>query len=245
MPLTKTCEVCGIPFTIRRYEIDRRKTCSRACHGVRLRRIRQSEIENEFGKPIAALLFDLYHVQKLGVKKIALILKVSNHVIWDWLESLKIEKRDRSSAVILQWVNNQDRKDATRQRIVEAHATGRIDNRGDNNPAKSADVRRKIRESKLGAKNVMYNQFGDKNPNWKGGKITYRGRGWRGIRLQVIRRDNSKCRICGATKPLQVHHITPYRDTQNNSLDNLITLCISCHMQVESGKLPCPSVDNR
>jgi len=78
-------------------------------------------------------------------------------------------------------------------------------------------------------------QTGDKHWNWRGGlsknyTTTFE---WKQIRLSIIKRDNNKCRICESEERLQVHHIVPYRITQDNSEGNLITLCLSCHNKEE------------
>ncbi|MBT7878430.1 MAG: HNH endonuclease [Gammaproteobacteria bacterium] len=55
--------------------------------------------------------------------------------------------------------------------------------------------------------------------------------------LETLRRDSITCQKCGEENTvIHVHHIdgfgTGHPDNkQNNSLNNLITLCNSCHMQ--------------
>jgi len=51
---------------------------------------------------------------------------------------------------------------------------------------------------------------------------------------KALERDNNKCVKCGSVEMLAVHHIdgngSNLKDElQNNSLDNLVTLCFSCH----------------
>lgn len=52
-----------------------------------------------------------------------------------------------------------------------------------------------------------------------------------------IKRRNFKgkqfCAICGTTKNIHIHHIIPFKLTQDNSLDNLIPLCSKHHVQIE------------
>lgn len=48
-----------------------------------------------------------------------------------------------------------------------------------------------------------------------------------GNRLTVLKRDNFKCRVCGSTRRLAVHHLDSNRS--HNSVDNLMTLCCICH----------------
>jgi len=78
---------------------------------------------------------------------------------------------------------------------------------------------------------------------WKGGvRSHWRGENWQEIREKALERDDYICQDCGLTNQeslekydttLQVHHIIPYSETQNNSLDNLVSLCVSCHMRRE------------
>ncbi|MBL8101103.1 MAG: DEAD/DEAH box helicase [Anaerolineales bacterium] len=71
------------------------------------------------------------------------------------------------------------------------------------------------------------------------------GPGWQKIRLAVRKRDQFKCQVCGAVETIRehdVHHKTPFRAfiqngvinrEQANRLENLTTLCSSCHHKVE------------
>lgn len=57
------------------------------------------------------------------------------------------------------------------------------------------------------------------------------------IRKAVILRDNGKCMECGKINcRLEVHHIKPRRWNGANALDNLITLCKSCHQKTEGNE---------
>lgn len=75
------------------------------------------------------------------------------------------------------------------------------------------------------------------SPNWRncGSYQINRGNNWKIIRKQVYARDNHTCQICGKTKCLvHAHHIVPFRVSQDNSLENLITLCARCHRREEA-----------
>lgn len=82
---------------------------------------------------------------------------------------------------------------------------------------------------------------GDRCSWWKGGHSKYRGPGWFSIRKDILERDGYSCRQCGKTQDearadghgLSVHHVVPFEQTQDNSYDNLITLCQHCHMVAE------------
>ncbi len=67
------------------------------------------------------------------------------------------------------------------------------------------------------------------------------GSDWDKIRQHVLNRDGRRCQVCGAAdsvRPLHVHHIQPFRRFTNlesaNQLQNLITLCPTCHRKAES-----------
>ena len=68
------------------------------------------------------------------------------------------------------------------------------------------------------------------------------GPNWESIRQQVLRRDGERCQVCGTasgTQPLHVHHLQPLRNFSSieaaNQLQNLITLCPTCHQLAEIG----------
>jgi hypothetical protein len=69
---------------------------------------------------------------------------------------------------------------------------------------------------------------GERNGNWRGGIAgsPYEGFG-RAIKKRIKERDSGVCRLCGSNFRLAVHHID--YDKKNSSIDNLVTLCCSCH----------------
>lgn len=77
------------------------------------------------------------------------------------------------------------------------------------------------------------------------------GPNWQKQRQKALERDNHQCRTCGAEsmpkRPLHVHHIRPFRDynyipnenenyLKANHIENLVTLCPSCHRRAEAGQ---------
>lgn len=57
-------------------------------------------------------------------------------------------------------------------------------------------------------------------------------------RAAEVRARDKVCRDCGKTpsqnrRALDVHHIVPYRLSHDNSMENLIALCRSCHTKAE------------
>ena len=95
----------------------------------------------------------------------------------------------------------------------------------------SKETIEKIRQSKLG----------DKNPSWQNGKsFELYGLEFNEDLKEVVRnRDRRKCQICGKTElenkvKLSIHH-KDY-DKKNNNPDNLISLCIICHIKTNRNR---------
>lgn len=66
-------------------------------------------------------------------------------------------------------------------------------------------------------------------------RVSGRGSQWRKIRRAVLDRFPF-CGWCGTLNRsrLQVHHIVPFRISNDNSPKNLIPLCVSCHRRIET-----------
>lgn len=103
---------------------------------------------------------------------------------------------------------------------------------GSNNPNFGGFVIRELWD------NGTYNSrdlSGSNNPAWIDGRSLRKyGRGpdWNIQRLKALKRDSFQCQKCPAQEDLVVHHITPYAVSKNNSLENLIVLCQSCHGEI-------------
>lgn len=83
------------------------------------------------------------------------------------------------------------------------------------------------------------------NPNWRGGNIFDKNTKNYALKIlnpKIRKRDKYTCQKCGkkesdCTRTLEVHHIIPYRLTQDNSYNNLTTLCINCHKKEAKNEL--------
>ena len=56
---------------------------------------------------------------------------------------------------------------------------------------------------------------------------------WRKISRQVVARDRA-CVRCGGTHYLNAHHVIPRAQGGPDTLENLVTLCASCHGRLEA-----------
>jgi ATP-dependent DNA helicase RecQ len=52
---------------------------------------------------------------------------------------------------------------------------------------------------------------------------------YKSLRQQVLRRDGWRCQSCGTTSNLEIHHKLFRSHSGEDTEDNLITLCVSCH----------------
>lgn len=88
---------------------------------------------------------------------------------------------------------------------------------------------------------------GEGHPRYKGGKDVDRGPSWERQKRKARERDNHQCQQCDADRneasQLHVHHIIPFEKfsienhREANRLQNLITLCASCHSNTEWGNI--------
>ena len=69
---------------------------------------------------------------------------------------------------------------------------------------------------------------------------SFNDKAYSGNRFAALTKDGNKCRLCGATENLVIHHIDEQSyhntDTPNNDLDNLTVLCNSCHLMYHQSK---------
>lgn len=64
-------------------------------------------------------------------------------------------------------------------------------------------------------------------------KVYLKSAHWKQLRLKILLRDNYKCRLCGNSSKLEVHHLT-YNNKGKENLDDLITVCSKCHRDIHN-----------
>ena len=69
--------------------------------------------------------------------------------------------------------------------------------------------------------------FGPKRP-----RIRLEPEEYRRLRQKVLARDGWRCQRCGGLRDVQVHHMQRRSALGDDSEQNLITLCMSCHLLV-------------
>jgi 5-methylcytosine-specific restriction endonuclease McrA len=55
------------------------------------------------------------------------------------------------------------------------------------------------------------------------------------LRQQILRRDGWRCQSCGTMSNLEVHHKQFRSHSGDDSEENLITLCFTCHASAHQG----------
>ena len=107
------------------------------------------------------------------------------------------------------------------------------------------------------------NMLGKHNPSWIDGrsytKRSFRGTDWEEIRKKVYERDGYTCQLCSVKcisrrdmtdktsyRLIQCHHIKDFESEVDNDLNNLITLCVSCHAGIHQngGDVNCETPNN-
>lgn len=53
------------------------------------------------------------------------------------------------------------------------------------------------------------------------------------IRSAVLERDAHTCQKCGRKGKLELHHIKPITEGQDDTVENLVSLCSRCHREWE------------
>lgn len=54
---------------------------------------------------------------------------------------------------------------------------------------------------------------------------------------QVKELDSYQCSVCGSQDKPEGHHLIPYSEGGEANINNMLTLCKSCHSQYHNGKL--------
>ena len=103
-----------------------------------------------------------------------------------------------------------------------------------NNPSYNAEIKEKISKSiqKYWKTHKSYNYIDGSSRNRK-----YTRKVWINLAKECYKRDNFMCKQCGKKGGLlNAHHIIPWAGNPELAfeLDNLITLCVSCHAKLHN-----------
>ena len=132
-------------------------------------------------------------------------------------------------------VNNETRqkqKLANEGRIVSNETRQKISNKTKGGKL-TINAIKNISKAKQGIKNPMYGKSMELSPTWQGGKsFEIYPQEFKKIKKKIYERDNYQCQFPYCIEihnKLNAHHID--YNKKNNNPENLITLCINCHMK--------------
>lgn len=208
--------------------------------------------------PDPRLLRRLYVKEQLGSGEIGERLGIPRSSVQWWLKTYKVPLRSRSEAAKIR----QSRKppEQMRQQLLEAQKKITPEGRqrqasaisGPREPW-SDEVRAKhaYRQTPAYRQRLSEIQKGDKAHNWQGGTTPEEDRRmhgweWRRRRAECYARDGWICLDCdrhclsGAKskqdpgRRIQAHHLRSRRDGGGDELENLVTLCVTCHQKREA-----------
>lgn len=162
----------------------------------------------------------------LSMKVVANTLNCSTTTVFRRLHKANIKIRTLSEALKKRKYSKEHRRkigEATKKRIVSKETKEKI-----------SKTRLGLRHSEETKEKIGRAKIGKLNPSWQGG-ISFEPYGIEfnnNLKKEIHRRDNYTCQECGFTQEqlgykLSVHHID--YNKQNNEVNNLISLCKSCH----------------
>jgi len=215
-------------------------------------------------------LEEQYVEKERSLTEIANQLDVSIRTISTWVEKFGFEKRDSGeysdSAV------HRDEEWLRKKYIGEGKALSEVAAECDVHKdtirrwLDRHGIERRGRGSQPGKDATWYGVTGEDHVAWKGGRTDQDyGSGWTESKRNAVRsRDGFECVDCGQSQEehldaygqrLHVHHIKPASEVdepeKRNSLTNLVTLCITCHLgkweqkRAQQSKLPLQTENDR
>lgn len=177
-------------------------------------------------------LRELYHDKGWGATTIAEELGCDKKTIYNWLDRHDIETRESTHDINRGW------RDAELLEELYWDQDLSCKEIADKLDTREGTITKWLLRHDIETKD----HSGSNHPFWRGGHDKYKGPNWRDQRQKARRRDQYRCQDCQKSasdmeqKP-DVHHITPFCAFENyeeaNKLDNLITLCRSCHITRE------------
>ena len=160
-------------------------------------------------------LEEKYLIEGLDIYQIAPLCQCHPRTIHQWLIKFKIPRRKGGWRVM-----PEEQKELRRQWAKDHPEINRMKGK-----SHSAETKKAMSQSRKGQGNA----------NWKGGLTSpyylhHNGKQWDRQRKECSARDNWTCRICGTqSKRLHAHHIIPWLLSKDDDLENLVTICTSCH----------------
>ena len=251
MPRGCVCAQCGKKFSrphvTRRFEHD---FCNRDCHKAHQR-------QQSLGDVTRDELVKLYWENELSLHAIAKKFHKNTATVHRWFKWLNIPRRSQDDGRRLATTSPEfaELKCQQTSQLWKDGVFGSEEYRRKISVAKTGKPRPDVTEmcnrfwadGTFGGEEWQRKQSlskrGEKCWRWRGNSDHYRGPDWQEQRRKARKRDYYTCQDCGITEAslgqeLSVHHKRPYYEfdgnwKEANKLDNLVSLCPSCHMKAE------------
>lgn len=209
-------------------------------HGIE-RRNRGKYSHPHENKPSKEALEQWYCEEKRSMEEIAELRGVSYATVSNWLESYGIPKRTQAESLALKVPPVEELRRLHWEdglKLCEIAEKYDVNNR----TVSGWFTRREI---------DVRTYYGEEAANWSGGHEKYYGPNWIKQREKRIEYDGAQCVVCGMDSEehkeavghdLEVHHIQKLKSFKTgdgtdyesaNRLENLITMCRSCHAKWE------------
>lgn len=242
------CGICGKKIYRKPNEIKKSKTgifyCSKECFHEGSSRIQYQKASDVLGEDLKSFIERKYHDEMLSTREIANLVygrrNMSPNIV-KWMERLGIEVRGSSEAVSLQWVDNDERRQATSERAVENLGANSDGRKKLIEIMQTDEYKEKMSQANSGEKNGMYGITGELHHNWNFSKTMEDRKKTRKLpkygswRTAVFRRDKYTCQKCLDNRGgnLVAHHINSYNwdEKSRTEISNGVTLCEDCHKE--------------
>jgi len=192
-------------------------------------------------KPDEKELERLYCEEKKSTIELSSRFDVASATITNWLRSYDLPVRSRAES-LAQYVPDEDL-------LYKLHWEDKLKLY---EIAERFDVNNRTVSGWFNRRDIPIREYtGEEAANWQGGYEEYYGPNWPKQRRKRLDRDGWECVVCSVSNEehknrigtsLHVHHIQPMREFKEentvdyesaNDVENLITLCQSCHNKWE------------
>jgi uncharacterized protein YjhX (UPF0386 family) len=182
--------------------------------------------------PGREVLTQLYVERGLSLAEVGRIIGVTNQSVMRYLRCEGVAMRSKSEARVIaakKYPNGEKQREAARKNAKKARAA-----------VTAESYEKMVATRKV---NGVNHPIGPDNHMWRGG-ITplYARKSWAIRARECWDRDGWICQECGCEcygrrlaqrvdprRCVQAHHIVPRRNGGSNELENLVTLCRTCH----------------
>ena len=188
------------------------------------------------------VLIDLYIKKEIPSTEIGILFGVSTNRVLNELRKLDIHIRTPQEKMSSDYQRKKMSTIAKTSNAVSVHLKGlNKKQKGNNHPCLGRKCSNDTISKISNARRKENKWQGNSNPNWRGGVSEHNfwelhgieQRDWMRLAQIIRERDKFICQYCSKRHSFIVHHIIPRSVYLDNSMDNLITLCKSCHPKVE------------